>query len=116
MNGNYTANGNFYVTTAVPPAAGDYEFQGIRRAADGATYVTTVASATDVWVVGDRVSLLGQLVVANLLSPIFDAGHPHNSADAALSRQLNQIPVATDAFINGLTVGPTGGIYMSTTP
>ena len=118
MFGRYFADGNIYVTTAAPPAAGDAFNGGFRYNALGALYVSTTVDATDVYLAGKRVSTLGALIVGNTPPAVqrgWLAGHIFSLINFILGRQLNQTPAATEPFINGLRIGPNGGAYMQTT-
>ena len=119
MIGRYLADGNIYATLVAPPVAGDSFNGGFRYDATGALYITAATSGTDIYVSGKRTSLLGQVVVGNV-PPLasgrrrFMSGQVFDVADDTLGRQINNVPVASDPFINGLREGPNGGAYMNT--
>ena len=118
MFGRYFADGNIYVTTAAPPAAGDAFNGGFRYNALGALYVSTTAG-DDVYIAGKRVSVDGALIVGNTPPAVqrgWLAGHVFSLINFILGRQLNQTPAPSEPFINGLRIGPNGGAYMTTVP
>lgn len=88
---------------------------GMAFSATGRLYVATAISVNDKFSGGFRISSLGQLVV---VSPgtgpfVFAGGYPKDRLDGSLVVIIDGIPAATDAYVGGVRVAPTG-VHMTT--
>lgn len=93
-----------------------YWNRGLGYDVNGNLCVTSVVSATDVWMNGWRMDSMGRLVVSQS-SPegqpfIYNAGWPTDKVTGAIITQQNT-PAPTDPRIAGVAVGPLGGVYMT---
>jgi hypothetical protein len=92
---------------------------GLAFSAAGKLHVTPTPSPNDVYINGRRMSPTGQLVVGDGVIGqrpyVGNAGLPFGKLDDVAIRQDNQAPVPDEPYVNGVRVGPTGGIFMSTT-
>jgi hypothetical protein len=77
---------------------------------------TTVTGATDAYVSGWRIDALGRVVVAALSgAQVFNRGLPFNQSNNTMSRQVDIVPVAADAYApGGIRVSATGGVHFTT--
>ena len=118
MQGRYLSDGNLFVDT-LPIVPGAVAFWGglAYNLTTGALKITTTLSGTDVYVAGKRVAANGALVVGNFPPNPFrsyNAGQGFDRRDGSYGRQINQVPAASDPFINGSREGPNGSCYMNT--
>lgn len=67
-------NGNLALDTNAP--SGTVGNSGFSQNASGSIFATTVPSATDVYIAGVRVSVLGQLIVESADAATFSNGNP----------------------------------------
>jgi hypothetical protein len=106
-----------------PPAAGAVFNGGLAFTPQGQVYSAN-QQASDVFVGGWRVSVLGELVEtdstpAQRSGQVFVAGIPVGnsgtpSRPGAVLRQVNQTPAPTDPYVARVRVGPLGGMYQTT--
>ena len=109
------ANGRIYAFPAGTPVAWN---GGIGYTADGRMCITTTANATDSYLNGWRLDLVGRVVVsAQVAARAFNAGLPFNQTGTvgSMARQVDVALAASDPYVSGgIRVGPLGGAYMST--
>lgn len=101
-------------SSANPPVAWN---AGLGYDTNGKLCVTTVVSASDVYIGGKRRSLAGALVITNSTAGgqpwNYNAGWPMDKNTGATIVQTG-IPASTDPRVAGIAIGPLGGVYMTT--
>lgn len=107
------AQGRIYAAAAGTPVSWN---EGLGYTASGQLCTTATASASDAWNGGLRRSANGSLVVAAQGGTLnYNGGWPCNASDGAVARQVDVVPAVTDPYVGGVRIGPTGGVYMTTT-
>ena len=92
---------------------------GLAFSAAGKLHITAVQTPDDSYIGGHRISPTGQLVVGDGVIGqrpyLGNSGLPCGKLDGATIRQDNQTPVPDEPYVNGVRVGPLGGVFMSAT-
>jgi len=108
LPGRVTPIGVLFIS-ATPPTLQDGYLGGIAHSPDGQVRIAAVTPS--VFTNGFGLTNTGQLCVApGGTIANYAMGLPFTS-DGRLVTQLNQAPLATDAYVGGIRVGPLGGVY-----
>ena len=89
---------------------------GIGYSAAGQVCGTTVQSASDTYLGGLRLDAVGRVVTGAQSGPLVYAhgGWPINATTGSTAaRQIDTVPAATDPYVAGVRIGPTGGLYVT---
>lgn len=88
---------------------------GMAFSATGRLYVATAISVNDKFSAGFRISSLGQLVVVSPGTGPFTSvqGYPADRLDGSIVAVIDGVPAASDAYVGGVRVAPTG-VHMTT--
>lgn len=83
---------------------------GMAFSATGRLYAVTGISVNDKFVAGFRISSLGQLVFVTPGTGPFTAvqGYPADRLDGSIVAIIDGVPAATDRYVGGVRVAPTG--------
>jgi len=77
-------------------------------------------NASDRYIHGIRVDNIGRVIVADGLAAerpyVYKGGLPFGKLTGSLIRQVDTVAAASDPFVNGIRVGPRGGVYCTVTP
>lgn len=102
--------GRIYISTS--PVA--FHNSGVAYAADGSMVITEVIGANDKWVGAWRLDSEGRVVVSNPGAYFSNEGLPFLASNGAMVRTTDTTPVAADAYVAGIRVSDTLGVYFTT--
>lgn len=111
------AQGRIYILPGGSPVRWN---EGLGYSATGQLCVTSTLTPNDTYIGGIRRSPIGALVVSSQIGTLtYNGGWPCNSGggtDGSVARQVDIPPALGDPYVNGVRIGPLGGVYMTTAP